>query len=104
MAAVHEKPPTAAVDGERRTSPGLYSPDLAPTKKEGRRWGAYSVFTLWGNDVHSLGNYAFAIGLFALGMSVWNILVAFAVASALLFLLLTSRDTWATRRVSRSPS
>ncbi|MFA3835148.1 MULTISPECIES: NCS1 family nucleobase:cation symporter-1 [Streptomyces] len=89
MAAVHEKPPTAAVDGEPRTSPGLYSPDLAPTKKEGRRWGAYSVFTLWGNDVHSLGNYAFAIGLFALGMSVWNILVAFAVASALLFLLLT---------------
>ncbi|MFJ8952725.1 NCS1 family nucleobase:cation symporter-1 [Streptomyces sp. NPDC102381] len=89
MAAVHEQTPTAGVDGPARTSPGLYSPDLAPTKKEGRRWGAYNVFTLWGNDVHSLGNYAFAVGLFALGLSVWQILIAFAVASALLFGLLT---------------
>ncbi|MDJ1134414.1 NCS1 family nucleobase:cation symporter-1 [Streptomyces iconiensis] len=70
------------------TSPRLYSHDLAPTKKEGRKWGAYSVFTLWGNDVHSLGNYAFAIGLFALGMSVWDILLAFVFGSVLLFVLL----------------
>ncbi|RVU27934.1 NCS1 family nucleobase:cation symporter-1 [Streptomyces antnestii] len=89
MAAVHEKPSLAAVDAGPRTSPALYSRDLAPTKKEGRKWGAYSVFTLWGNDVHSLGNYAFAIGLFALGMSVWSILAAFVIASVLLFLLLT---------------
>ncbi|GAB3302052.1 NCS1 family nucleobase:cation symporter-1 [Parasphingorhabdus pacifica] len=67
----------------------LYSYDLAPTKKEGRRWGAYNVFTLWANDVHSLGNYAFAIGLFALGLNVWGILTAFVLASVLLFLLLT---------------
>ncbi len=39
--------------------------------------------------MHSLGNYAFAIGLFALGLSVWGILAAFALASVLLFLLLT---------------
>ncbi|GAA2238326.1 NCS1 family nucleobase:cation symporter-1 [Streptomyces nogalater] len=39
--------------------------------------------------MHSLGNYAFAIGLFAFGLSVWGILAAFAVASVLLFLLLT---------------
>ncbi|MFF4822793.1 NCS1 family nucleobase:cation symporter-1 [Streptomyces sp. NPDC001312] len=70
-------------------SSGLYTYDLAPTKKEGRRWGAYNVFTLWANDVHSLGNYAFAIGLFALGLNVWGILAAFALASVLLFLLLT---------------
>ncbi|MCF2434686.1 cytosine permease [Streptomyces thinghirensis] len=56
---------------------------------KGRRWGAYNVFTLWANDVHSLGNYAFAIGLFALGLNVWGILAAFALASVLLFLLLT---------------
>lgn len=73
----------------RTPSARLYSYDLAPTKKEGRRWGAYNVFTLWGNDVHSLGNYAFAIGLFALGLNVWGILAAFALASVLLFLLLT---------------
>ncbi|WP_327351891.1 NCS1 family nucleobase:cation symporter-1 [Streptomyces sp. NBC_01304] len=88
MDAVYDRPATVTVDGPPRTSPGLYSPDLAPTKKEGRRWGAYNVFTLWGNDVHSLGNYAFAVGLFALGMSVWHILIAFAVASGLLLVLL----------------
>ena len=49
-------------------SPALYNHDLAPTSKEGRTWGSYSLFTLWANDVHSLGNYAFAIGLFALGL------------------------------------
>ncbi|MDA3629908.1 NCS1 family nucleobase:cation symporter-1 [Saccharopolyspora oryzae] len=71
------------------TSSRLYTYDLAPTQKEGRRWGAYNVFTLWGNDVHSLGNYAFAIGLFAIGLNVWGILAAFLLASLLLFLLLT---------------
>ncbi len=78
-----------AGDGPPGTSPRLYSPDLAPTKKAGRSWGGYNVFTLWANDVHSLGNYAFAIGLFALGMSVWDILVAFVLASGLLFVLLS---------------
>ena len=54
-------------------SPHLYNADLAPTKREGRRWGAYNIFTLWANDVHSLGNYSFAIGLFALGLGGWQI-------------------------------
>ncbi len=80
---------TAAATTTAPTSSRLYSYDLAPTKPEGRRWGAYNVFTLWANDVHSLGNYTFAIGLFALGLSVWAILTAFALASVLLFLLLT---------------
>ncbi|NGN68219.1 NCS1 family nucleobase:cation symporter-1 [Streptomyces sp. A7024] len=70
-------------------SPRLYSPDLAPTKKAGRNWSGYNVFTLWANDVHSLGNYAFAIGLFALGMGVWDILAAFVLASVFLFALLS---------------
>ncbi|MGW8761480.1 cytosine permease [Streptomyces sp. NPDC055815] len=80
--------PETATDGAAADSV-LYTYDMAPTKREGRRWGAYNVFTLWANDVHSLGNYAFAIGLFALGLSVWGILAAFALASVLLFLLLT---------------
>ncbi|WP_030265062.1 NCS1 family nucleobase:cation symporter-1 [Streptomyces violens] len=79
----------SSVETGTAVSAGLYTYDLAPTKREGRRWGAYNVFTLWANDVHSLGNYAFAIGLFALGLSVWGILAAFAIASVLLFLLLT---------------
>lgn len=71
------------------TSARLYNQDLAPTKAEGRRWTSYSIFTLWANDVHSLGNYGFAIGLFALGLGAWQILVALGVGAVLLFLLLT---------------
>ncbi|MBM7766671.1 cytosine/uracil/thiamine/allantoin permease [Glutamicibacter nicotianae] len=46
----------------------LYNQDLAPTTRKGRTWNSYSIFTLRANDVHSLGNYTFAIGLFALGI------------------------------------
>lgn len=69
-------------------SPKLYNRDLAPTTKAGRTWSSYSIFTLWANDVHSLGNYAFAIGLFALGMSGWQILGALGIGALLLFALL----------------
>ncbi|CAM3277978.1 putative allantoin permease [Arthrobacter ulcerisalmonis] len=69
-------------------SPTLYNTDLAPTKKNGRSWSGYSIFTLWANDVHSLGNYAFAIGLFALGLGGWQILLALGIGAVLLFLLL----------------
>lgn len=66
----------------------LYNTDLAPTSREGRRWTGYSIFTLWANDVHSLGNYAFAVGLFALGLGGWQILLALGIGAVLLFLLL----------------
>ena len=69
-------------------SPSLYNIDLAPTKRAGRSWSGYSIFTLWANDVHSLGNYAFAIGLFALGLGGWQILLALGIGAALLFGLL----------------
>ena len=39
--------------------------------------------------MHSLGNYAFAIGLFALGLGGWQILLALGVGAGLLFVLLT---------------
>jgi NCS1 family nucleobase:cation symporter-1 len=71
------------------TSARLYNTDLAPTKVEGRRWSGYSIFTLWANDVHSLGNYGFALGLFALGLGGWQILLALGIGAALLFVLLT---------------
>lgn len=48
----------------------LYNEDLAPAKE--RRWGAYSIFALWMNDVHNIGNYTFAAGLFALGLGAWQ--------------------------------
>lgn len=69
-------------------SASLYNSDLAPTTKAGRTWSSYSIFTLWANDVHSLGNYAFAIGLFALGLGGWQILLALGFGALLLFGLL----------------
>ncbi|MHC3004936.1 NCS1 family nucleobase:cation symporter-1 [Gordonia metallireducens] len=69
-------------------SPKLYNDDLAPTSRVGRRWKSYNIFTLWANDVHSLGNYAFAIGLFALGLGGWQILTALVLGGVFLFLLL----------------
>lgn len=71
------------------TSPALFNRDLAPTTRSGRTWHAYAIFTLWANDAHSLGNYTFAIGLFALGLGGWQILLAFLAASVLLFIILT---------------
>ncbi|CAM5448254.1 Permease for cytosine/purines uracil thiamine allantoin OS=Tsukamurella paurometabola (strain ATCC 8368 / DSM / CCUG 35730 / CIP 100753 / JCM 10117 / KCTC 9821 / NBRC 16120 / NCIMB 702349 / NCTC 13040) OX=521096 GN=Tpau_2027 PE=3 SV=1 [Tsukamurella paurometabola] len=76
------------VEALNRLSSGLYNRDLAPTKRSGRTWSAYNIFTLWANDVHSLGNYAFAIGLFALGLGGWQILLALLLGGVFLFLLL----------------
>lgn len=70
-------------------SPRLYNPDLAPTTTDGRRWRAYNIFTLWAGDVHSLGNYGFVLGLFALGLGAWQILLALAIGAVLLLGLLT---------------
>ncbi|MEP6562361.1 MAG: NCS1 family nucleobase:cation symporter-1 [Nakamurella sp.] len=70
-------------------SPRLYNQDLAPTQRVGRKWRSYNIFTLWANDVHSLGNYAFAISLFALGLGAWQILLAFLIGAILLFGLLS---------------
>lgn len=70
-------------------SPALYNQDLAPTAQKGRSWGAYSLFTLWANDVHNLGNYSFAIGLFTLGLGGAQILLALLLGAVFLFVLLT---------------
>ncbi len=63
----------------------LYNADLAPTRKQGRRWGRYSFFALWTNDVHNIANYSFAIGLYALGLSGWQILAALGIGAALVY-------------------
>ncbi|BAN46196.1 NCS1 family nucleobase:cation symporter-1 [Metapseudomonas resinovorans] len=71
--------------GSPSLSPRLYSADLAPTRQAGRRWGRYSLFALWTNDVHNIANYSFAIGLFALGMSGAQILSAIALGALLIY-------------------
>jgi NCS1 family nucleobase:cation symporter-1 len=56
-------PPGAGI---HPVSQRLHNADLAPPKK--RRWKTYSIFALWMNDVHNIGNYTFAAGLFAVGL------------------------------------
>lgn len=80
--------PDGAAPGAR-PSDRLYNADLAPTSTEGRRWGGYNIFTLWASDVHSLGNYGFVLGLFALGLGAWQIVVSLGIGAALLFVMLT---------------
>jgi NCS1 family nucleobase:cation symporter-1 len=52
----------------------LYNEDLAPAKE--RNWGTYSLFAMWMSDVHSIGGYTFAAGLFFLGLAAWQVGVA----------------------------
>ena len=61
----------------------LYNEDLAPAKE--RRWGSYSIFALWMSDVHNLGNYTFAAGLFVIGLSAWEVLVSLLLGFTVIF-------------------
>ncbi|RSD11439.1 NCS1 family nucleobase:cation symporter-1 [Amycolatopsis eburnea] len=54
--------------------PRLWNEDLAPAEE--RRWKVYDIFALWMSDVHNLGNYTFAAGLFVLGLSAWQVFTA----------------------------
>ena len=47
----------------------LYNEDLRPAEPHERNWNTYSLFSLWMNDAHNVGNYTFAAGLFLLGLS-----------------------------------
>ncbi|GAA3363215.1 NCS1 family nucleobase:cation symporter-1 [Saccharopolyspora gregorii] len=64
-------------------SPRLYNADLAPPAQ--RRWKTYSIFALWMNDVHNIGNYTFAAGLFALGLGALPSLIALLLGILVVF-------------------
>ena len=64
----------------------LYNEDLAPA--ENRTWGFYSLFAMWMSDIHSLGGYTFAAGLFALGLGAWQVFLALVVGIILVFFLM----------------
>ena len=46
----------------------LYNEDLRPLRDDERGWTTYSLFATWMADVHSIGGYTFAAGLFFLGV------------------------------------
>ena len=80
-------PPVGASEAPAQAiSPALHNE--APRNPPDRRRTAYSIFALWTNNLHSLGNYAFAVGLFSLGLGGWQILAALAVGAVLLVALL----------------
>ncbi|TWP33232.1 NCS1 family nucleobase:cation symporter-1 [Leekyejoonella antrihumi] len=70
----------------RAPSPRLYNPDIAPSTRDERRWGTYSLFMFWSNTAHNLGAYTFAAGLFVLGLKGWEVVVGILLASVVVYL------------------
>ncbi|AXB45150.1 NCS1 family nucleobase:cation symporter-1 [Amycolatopsis albispora] len=68
---------------ELRQDPRLYNEDLAPARE--RKWKVYDIFALWMSDVHNLGNYTFAAGLFVLGLSAWQVFTALLFGFVLIY-------------------
>ncbi|MFP5283204.1 MAG: NCS1 family nucleobase:cation symporter-1 [Actinomycetes bacterium] len=64
----------------------LYNDDLAPARE--RSWGTYSLFAMWMSDVHSIGGYAFAAGLFFLGLVGWQVFAALVLGITVVFFLM----------------
>jgi NCS1 family nucleobase:cation symporter-1 len=67
-------------------SPSLYNEDLAPSTK--RDWGMYSLFCMWMSDVHSVGGYTFAAGLFFLGLNGWWVFFALVLGTGVVMALM----------------
>ena len=67
-------------------SPRLYNEDLAPARE--RNWGTYSLFAMWMSDVHSIGGYTFAAGLFFTGLVGWQVFVALVLGITVVFFLM----------------
>src|SRR5215204_3308926 len=64
----------------------LYNEDLAPAKE--RTWTGYSLFAMWMADVHSIGGYTFAAGLFFLGLAGWQVFLALIVGITVVYFLM----------------
>ncbi|MGH3087480.1 MAG: NCS1 family nucleobase:cation symporter-1 [Rubrobacteraceae bacterium] len=57
----------------------LYNEDLRPLGDDERGWSTYSLFATWMADVHSIGGYTMAAGLFFLGLAGWQVFLALMV-------------------------
>src|SRR5215203_460910 len=64
----------------------LYNEDLAPVKE--RTWTGYSLFAMWMADVHSIGGYTFAAGLFFLGLTGLQVFLALIVGITVVYFLM----------------
>ena len=66
----------------------LYNEDLRPLEDEEREWTTYSLFATWMADVHSIGGYTFAAGLFFLGLTGWQVFLALMVGIMAVYFLM----------------
>ena len=66
----------------------LHNEDLAPVGEGERTWTWYSLFAMWMADVHSIGGYTFAAGLFFLGLTGWEVFVALIVGITVVYFLM----------------
>lgn len=66
----------------------LYNEDLRPLRDDERRWSTYSLFATWMADVHSIGTYTFAAGLFFLGLTGWQVFLALMVGILAVYFLM----------------
>lgn len=77
---------TDAPSGEY--SERLYNEDLRPLGDDEREWTTYSLFATWMADVHSIGGYTFAAGLFFLGLTGWQVFLALMVGITAVYFLM----------------
>jgi nucleobase:cation symporter-1, NCS1 family len=91
MAVAVAPPPLTGTSAPAGASDRLYNEDLAPTKE--RTWGTYSLFAMWMSDVHSIGGYTFAAGLFFLGLAAWQVGIAMVIGIFIVygFMLMSGR-------------
>ncbi|WP_414122323.1 NCS1 family nucleobase:cation symporter-1 [Corynebacterium nuruki] len=66
--------PASFLEDHHRSNHRLYNDDIAPRNGHGT-WGTGNLFNWWMSAWHSLGGYAFAVGLFALGLNGWQTLL-----------------------------
>jgi nucleobase:cation symporter-1, NCS1 family len=83
---------TADCRKPKEFSERLYNEDLRPLREDERGWSTYSLFCTWMADVHSIGGYAFAAGLFFLGLTGWQVFLAliFGITAVYFLINLTS--------------
>lgn len=65
-------------------------PDLQPTPNSERTWSWFQYSTLWMGSVHNIPSYAAVAGFFALGLSVYEVLVVIGCAALAIAFLMTS--------------
>ena len=64
----------------------LINDDLAPAKE--RNWSFFSLFAMWMSDIHSIGGYTFAAGLFTLGLGAAHVFAGLSVGIVIVFLIM----------------